>query len=214
MIITRLRSRIPRDIFDYQVIMDALVDYKKPGDKLMKLLQDGAIIRIRKGLYCFHDTLRREPVSREYLANLIYGPSCVSLDFALSYYGFIPEHVPTVTSITLGRSKSFSTPFGIFSYRSHKSNRYSIGITMNRTGSTQYFITSPEKALIDKVWFDKRFSGRSVSGFKEYLFEDLRIDQDSCMKLDLNHIKSIAGLFGAAKITNLYRYLLGVKSDA
>ena len=48
-------------------------------------------MRIRKGLYAFGEPLRRAPISRELLANLIYGPSYISLDYALSYHGLIPE---------------------------------------------------------------------------------------------------------------------------
>ena len=57
------------------------------------------------------------PISTEILANLIYGPSSISLDYALYYYGLIPEHVRVVTSITPQRNKIFNTPIGQFTSR-------------------------------------------------------------------------------------------------
>ena len=109
--------KIGRDTFDYQTLLDALSDYSKPRDRITRLLASGAIVRVKKGLYCFGETFRRGPVVREHLANLIYGPSYVSLDYALGYHGLIPERVERVTSVTTRRSREFVTPFGVFSYR-------------------------------------------------------------------------------------------------
>jgi len=41
------------------------------------MLASGIIIRIKKGLYCFNKDFRKEPLYREYLANLIYGLSYI-----------------------------------------------------------------------------------------------------------------------------------------
>ena len=42
----------------------------------------------------------KSPLSREVLANLIYGPSYISLEYGLQHYGLIPERVEIVTSVT------------------------------------------------------------------------------------------------------------------
>ena len=68
--IARIRQAITLEVFDYQVLMSALSDYSKPRDKITRLLAGGAIIRIKKGLYCFSESLRREPIIREHVANL------------------------------------------------------------------------------------------------------------------------------------------------
>src|SRR3990170_9057478 len=95
-----LFNKIPRDIFDYQLLIYALSNYKKPRDKITSLLKDNIIIRVKKGLYIFADKYRREPICLELLANLLYGPSYVSLEYALSFYNEIPEKVELITSIT------------------------------------------------------------------------------------------------------------------
>ena len=81
--VARIRQKIRREVFDYQVLQDALAGYRKPRDRITRLLAGEAIVRVKKGLYCFGEALRRDPLSREYLANLIYGPSYVSLDYGL-----------------------------------------------------------------------------------------------------------------------------------
>ena len=88
-----VRNRIPAEIFDYQTLTDALKGLSSPRDKITDMLRQGIIIRVKKGLYVFGDKDRKYPYSKELPANLIYGPSYVSLDYALAYYGLIPERV-------------------------------------------------------------------------------------------------------------------------
>ena len=214
--VIRIRREITREIFDYQVLTDALSDYNKPRDKITKLLASGAIIRIKKGLYCFGEGLRREPISREQVANLIYGPSYVSLDYALSYHGLIPERVEAVTSVTTRRSRNFETPLGSFSYRMLHEARYVTGAVLEATGKTTFLIATPEKALVDKLWTDRRFSGKRLSDFGAYLLDDLRIDEEALGRLTESRLDSIALACDSPKINRLVRYLKRLRrvSDA
>lgn len=206
--IVRIRHTVEHDIFDYHTLTETLLIYRKPRDKFTKLLESGAIVRIKKGLYTFGEDFRKEPISREYLANLIYGPSYVSLDYALSYHGLIPERVDLVTSVTMNRSKEFHTPFGEFSYRMLTNNRYSTGAVLEQAGKVSFLIASPEKALIDKVWTDKRFHGTSLSDYKTYLTEDLRIDLEALINLDISRAQSIVSRYDSAKINNLLQFII------
>jgi predicted transcriptional regulator of viral defense system len=205
--IARIRQAITLEVFDYQVLMSALSDYSKPRDKITKLLAGGAIIRIKKGLYCFSESLRREPIIREHVANLIYGPSYVSLDYALSYHGLIPERVEVVTSVTTRRSRAFETPIGSFSYRMLHEARYATGAVLEAVGATTFLIATPEKALVDKVWTDSRFSGNHISDFGTYLLDDLRIDEEALGGLMESRLESIARAYDSAKINRLVRYI-------
>ena len=89
--VEELRKRISGEEFDYQALLDGLREYDRPRDKITNLLRQGGIIRVKKGIYVFGERYRRRPFSRELLANMIYGPSYVSLETALHYYGLIPE---------------------------------------------------------------------------------------------------------------------------
>ena len=212
--IGKIRQKIRMEVFDYQVLLDALAEYRKPRDKITKLLAGGEIVRIKKGLYCFGEAFRRAPISREHLANMIYGPSYVSLEYALSYHGLIPERVETVTSVTTRRSRSFNTPFGVFTYHMMALSRYATGAIFETVGEIPFLVASPEKALADKIWTDKRFSGLHVSEYDAYLCDDLRIDLDDLSRFDHNRLQAIATEYNSAKINNLMRYLSRQKDNS
>jgi predicted transcriptional regulator of viral defense system len=205
--ITRIRRNIAHEIFDYQALVAALAGYNKPRDKITRLLSNGTIIRIKKGLYCFGEALRKEPISREYVANLIYGPSYVSLEYALHYHGLIPERVEVVTSVTTRRSRQYTTPLGVFTYRSLRESRYATGAVLESAGKTTFLIASAEKALADKVWADKRFIGGRLTDFGSYLLEDLRIDEQALSLLSVTRLEKVAEAYDSVKIGRLVRYL-------
>jgi hypothetical protein len=114
--IEKIRHQVKQDIFDYTQMMYVLKDFRKPRDVVSILLREKQIIRIKKGLYIFGELWQRNAISREILANLICGPSVVSLDYALFWYGLIPERIVQITSVTTGRSREYDTPLGKFSY--------------------------------------------------------------------------------------------------
>jgi hypothetical protein len=205
--IAQIRDRVSQEIFDYQALLDCLRDYRKPRDRIQRLVAAGDIVRVRKGLYAFAAPFRRQPVVREHLANLIYGPSYVSLDSALSYHGLIPERVEAVTSVTTGRSRVFDTPFGVFSYRTLTSARYAVGALLVADGTPAFLLASPEKALADKVWTDKRFAGTRVGNFRSYLLDDLRITPESLRTLDAERLAAVCRAYDSPKIGNLQRFL-------
>jgi len=202
-----IRDQARTDMVDYQQLVSFLREYLKPRDRIGALLADGSLIRVRKGLYVLGERYRRAPLSREVLANLISGPSYVSLDYALSAYGMIPERVADVTSITMGQSRRFATPFGVFTYRAFSPSRYVPGIRWAGEGDSRYLMASPEKALVDKVWTDKRFSPAKLADFDAYLFEDLRLDEGRLSSLDRERCDTIARAFASRKIDMLLRYL-------
>lgn len=202
-----IREQVRLDWLDYQQLTAILGDYSKPRDRITALLADGSLVRIRKGLYVFGERYRRAPLSREALANLIYGPSYVSLDFALSRYALIPEGVARVTSVTTGEKKVFNTPLGVFSYQPLSVRRYAQGIRWTGEGDVHYLIASAEKALVDKVWMDKRFKPAGLQDYEAYLLDDLRLDEDLLRTLDRKQLDGLAAAFGSRKIDWLVDFL-------
>ena len=101
--------------FDYNLLLHALRDYKKPRDKIRGLIKDKDIIRIKKGLYVLGREYNK-PYSKFVLANLIYGPSYITGQTALAFWNMIPERVELIISMTTKRKKQFETPVGRFSY--------------------------------------------------------------------------------------------------
>lgn len=188
------RKQVKTDVFDYQSLMDYLRDLKKPRDKISSLISDGKIIRVKKGLYVFGENLRQNPLNLETIANLIYGPSCISFEYALSHYGLLSERPITITSLTIGDSKTINTPLGTFEYRAINREKFKIGINYKDKGKEGgYFIASPEKALVDLVY--KTPGIRTLNELRYYLFEEMRIDETLFRKFDFQKI---------AKITKIY----------
>ncbi|HMP72313.1 MAG TPA: hypothetical protein PKE55_03535 [Kiritimatiellia bacterium] len=200
-----MRRSPGQDILDYQQVVLMLGDYMKPRDRISLLLEKGDLVRVRKGLYVLGEQYRRGPVVREQLANLIYGPSYVSLDYALSFHGLIPERVDEVTSVTTGKSRRFETGFGVFTYRPLLTGRYQPGITFGGAEPGRFLIASPEKALVDKVWCDKRFKPARLTDFTDYLVEDLRLDPARVASLDQTLLERIASAYASKRITMLVR---------
>jgi len=204
-----IRNRIEGDIFDYTQLMSVLSQYRKPRDTVTSLLKRGHIIRLRKGLYAFGPVWRRTPLVPEPLANLIYGPSAISLDYSLSWYGLIPERVTLITSITTGRSRMFLTPAGNFSYTQLSAKRFSTGLTLQSSSAGNFLMAEPLKALADKVWTDSRFRPTSPVSYEDYLFGDLRIEDDALAPLiKKEEIMAIRQAYSTRKILWLTEYLL------
>jgi len=206
--ILKIRKNISQEIFNYTQVIDILNEYRKPRDVISKLIKHGDIIRIRKGLYIFGKIWQRHEFSPELLANLIYGPSIISLDYILSICGLIPENVKIITSVATGRSRIFETPVGRYSYKQLKKERFSFGIELHETSAGNYFAATPLKALADKIWFDKRFIPTSPFSFGEYLFEDLRIDREILTNyLNKKIIENIENAYASRKITWFTKFI-------
>ena len=173
----QLRKAIPFEEFDYSLLTSALSEYSGVRQKINELLKSGAITRVKKGLYIFGPEYSQSPICKETLANLIYGPSCISLEYALGYHGLIPERVETINSVTPKRDKEFTTPLGNFSYRYLGIEKYPHGIEQVWIDPKHpVLMASPEKALCDYVCLNKL---PELAGSKEamaFLYSDLRID--------------------------------------
>ncbi len=199
-----VRSRIKAEIFDYQTLTDVLKDLSSPRDKITDLLRKGIIVRVKKGLYVFGDRHRRDPYSKELLANLVYGPSYVSLDYALAYYGIIPERVEALTSVTVSRSRRFRTPVGLFIYRQIPARAYQAGMVRVEGDHNQAFlIASPEKALADKVVSVRGAPIASSEEMRRFLEEDLRIDAGIIRTLSSERIDEFAVRYRSLKLRRL-----------
>jgi hypothetical protein len=196
-----LRQAIPFEEFDYQALMGALAGYARPRDKVTDLLAKGVIVRVKKGLYIFGEKWRRKPFSREILANLLYGPSCVSLDYALHYHGLTPERVEAVTSVTPKRGARFSTPVGFFLYSRVPEAGLSVGLSrVELEDGRAFLIAAPEKALADKLLQGRGLGIRSQKECLAYLVEDLRIEEAALGDLDLGLLDELSNVYRSPRV--------------
>lgn len=196
-----LLKSIPYEEFDYQTLLDAVREYAKPRMKISGMLAKGDIVRVKKGLYILGDSLRRHPFCRELLANLIYGPSYVSLEYALHYHGLTPERVETMTSVACGRSRTFDTPVGSFSYRMIPLEAFRTGMDrVEMDDGRSFLIAIPEKALADRIVADRGAGISTQKDLHDYLLASLRIDSAGLRNLDPARLLEIAQLYRSRRV--------------
>jgi len=123
---------LPKHPFDYQYLSHRLRQYRSPRVKIGLMLKKKEIVRIKKGLYILPEKYGGK-LDKILLSNLIYGPSYVSFEYALSYWGLIPEKVEVVTAVTNKRKKRFQTPAGAFSYRYLNTRIFPVGRVLIKT---------------------------------------------------------------------------------
>jgi len=210
----RLRRHIGREEFDYRALMSALSGYANASGKVTSLLRKGVIVRVKKGLYVFGADYQLRPYSRELLANLIYGPSFLSLEYALSYHGLIPERVEQLTSVSTGRAKEFNTPVGTFVYRPASQGSFHLGMHRVEQGDVSFLIASAERALADKVREDRSATVRSWADAEGYLFEDLRVDKSAFRALNPGFLGQLGDALGSRKVAFCARLLHRIKGRA
>jgi len=114
---------------------------------LHRYTKRGFLIRLKRGLYSLYDA----NISDLYLANKLYEPSYVSLEFALSYYRIIPETVYEITSVTSKSTRHFSAIGKLFSYHRIKAEAFT-GYSLNRQRGLSFTIADPEKAFVDLLY--------------------------------------------------------------
>jgi hypothetical protein len=210
-----LRRRIEGEEFDYQSLLDSLKQYERPRDKITRLLRKNAIIRVKKGIYIFGPNYARRPFSREILANMIYGPSCISLDYALHYHGLIPERVEAITSVTTGRSRRFVTPVGLFIYHRIPPAAFSTGMDQVPVEGGRFFLMAvAEKALADKIQDDRGTGIRSQDEMRRYLLQNLRIDTETLENLRTDMLAILAERYGSRKLRLLYNCIMRLKKGS
>lgn len=174
-----------------QLIMDLLRGYKRPNDKINELVKKGALTAIKRGIYIAGpkmDILKPAPFL---VANHLWGPSYVSLETALSYWGLIPERVYEISSVTTKTTKTYKTAAGRFSYFHASLPYYAFGIqSVSLTPRQVALIASPEKALCDKIVMTSGIFLRSSRQVREFLIDDLRIEEEALRKLNIKDISS------------------------
>lgn len=160
-----------------------------PEKKIQALERSGELIRLKRNLFVVNKDLTGRETDVCLCANHLYGPSYVSLQWALRYYGLIPERVFMMTSVTTKRSRSFKTPLGLFHYVQVPPAYFPVGVKSVEEGGVRFMMASPEKALCDTILHDRFVPHQSVSALAVYLEEDMRLDMDRLRSFDVEVIQ-------------------------
>lgn len=184
------------------VMKNIFKEYSNKNTKICREIKKGNLIKIINGLY------ETNPFVNGYLlASSIYGPSYLSFDFALAYYGLIPEKVTAYTSATFDKKKKkeYNNQFGTYLYRDVPTEVYPLGIKLVEEGEYVYQIATVEKAICDKLYTLRPI--KNMAELEIILFNDLRIDIDEFNKLNLEDIEKISSSYKSTNVELLYRYM-------
>ncbi|OIO48500.1 MAG: hypothetical protein AUJ36_04080, partial [Parcubacteria group bacterium CG1_02_41_26] len=157
---------------------------------LHRYKKQGFILQLKRGLYVLPDVLPPDV----YIANRLYGPSYISLEFALSYHGVIPETVYEITSVTTKSTSRFETLGKVFSYRKIKKAAYT-GYEIQKQQGLGFNIADAEKAFVDTNYLRLRNKQEPISRFNKE-----KIDSKKAIKYAL--------LFGNKKLTSVIKTTL------
>lgn len=148
-------------------------------------LKSGLFIKLKNGLYA----LKIRPPSELEIANRIYSPSYVSLEYALMFYDIIPETVYTVTSVTTKGTREFVINNVSYTYSRIKRNAFT-GYLRKSVEGNIVLIAEAEKAFVDYLYF--------VDLGKKVVYD--RIDVSGLSK---NKLLKYAKLFGRKSLIKL-----------
>jgi hypothetical protein len=169
------------------VLLEVLSEYKRPNDKISELIQNGELVSLRRGLYLPGPETGLQIPASFLIANHLHGPSYVSLEAALSYWGFIPERTYEISSVTIKTTKNIKTSIGRFRYQHLPSPYYSFGISCVEMSKNQLaLLASTEKAICDKIILTPMINLRSIKQTRSFLLEDLRMDEQLLRTLNLD----------------------------
>ncbi len=207
-----LINRIKAPELTTAMLLGILSEYRDPRKKINSLVRNGVIKPVKQGVYIASDKLGLRPFSKEIIANLIYGPSYISLETALSYYGIIPEKVTATTSVCLGRGKLFTTEIGRFQYHHLKDAIYSCGVQLKEIYKDAYCqYACPEKAILDFLYLrETKGTFRQAKEYFEYILDSYRLDLKTIEKLiSAKKLKTLSKLYTNQNIHWVVDELIG-----
>jgi len=173
---------------------------------LKRAVSAGEVLRVRRGLYVLAAHFQRSPINSFDLAQRICGPSYISLESALAYCGWIPEGVQAITSVSCGRSRTFDTPIGVFTYTRVPQSPLFAGVRRETdTDGGGFLIADPLKALADYV-YTHRCDWAGVNP----LLGSLRIDEADLAGLSAESFDRIEAVHHSARVR---RFLEGVRKE-
>lgn len=140
--------------------------------RLTEWQKKGYVQKVLRGYYIFND-VPKDTRLQWYIANRIFEPSYISLQSALDYYGFIPEAVFQVTSITTKRTRNLEGSEVNFIYRNIKNSHYFGYSLLPFIEEHNIRIAEPEKALLDLLYLE--VSMKSTEDFESWRFNSKEI---------------------------------------
>ncbi len=154
---------------------------------IRRAIETDYLQRLQRGLYLITPKAgANKPDTRE-IAQLLYGPSYISFESALSWHGWIPEGVRVLTSATTKRGKEITTPIGTFAYERIPTAAFSLGVCHIQAATESFLMADGWKALADLIYVRK-----CCWPDTHHISEDLRIEPEDFIDSNLELLKQLA----------------------
>lgn len=102
------------------------------------------LLRLKRGLY----VLANSDISEQEIANRLYQPSYLSLEYVLHQKGMLPEAPYEITSVTTKPTRKFEVDGKVFSYTTIQKSKYG-GYNIEKINNRPVIIAPVDKARQD-----------------------------------------------------------------
>lgn len=194
----------------YFTISDlAPVEKKKDYLKVLfyRLSKRGKIKSLKRGMYVsenFLESINRKNAINEYsefIGNIIYKPSYLSLEYVLEKYGVLSESVNSFTLVSEKKTERISNYLGIFKYYKIKEILFA-GFKIRKKGDFLIAEATLAKALFDFLYFRKNIL------FSDKQIDELRLNLDSFAEKDFKELEKYVNLEKSKKMKAIFDYLI------
>lgn len=171
-----------------------------------RAINNGEIIRLRKGFYTLSKIYRKKPIDSEVLSQKIDNTSYVSMVSALRNHNWIPETVYLCTCVTMKKSKKVDCTLFGYDYRNIKQKNFLKGVkTVNYYGEN-FLQATPLKAICDYIsWRNLNWTST------EPLIDSLRIEEENLEELTSKDFDELQGNY--PDYPNTERFIAGVRKE-
>ena len=173
---------------------------------LSRYAKRGAMLHLRKNLYvtkAYIDNAERRGVYSDYvefIANKLYSPSYLSLDYVLYEHNMLTEVPRNITSVGLRKTDSFSNELGTFIYHKIKEELFT-GFNVVKKGNFSILKATKTKALFDFLYFRKRLL------LDKEAIEELRLNLDEFGESDFTELDAYVEKEGSPRMKEIFNWL-------
>jgi predicted transcriptional regulator of viral defense system len=173
-------------------LVEELKQYSSPKARITRMINTKKIIQVKRGIFL---DVTDDTYSLNSLSSVVYGPSYISFQSAMSFYGIIPERVKAITCASFNKNKNkfFHTIVGDFYYYYVPTRVYPYCVTTMEENDQKFIIASPEKAICDSLYKVRNIT--TEEDLINLLVEDWRIDLDVIKNLNRKSFKFLLPLY-------------------
>ncbi len=191
--------------------IDDLTPIEKNKDYLKILLhrsiKRGDIIALKRGMYTSHSFLgkvEKKNIIKEYyefIANIVYKPSYLSLEYVLEKHGILTETVKSFTLVAKKKTFKLTNALGVFKYYHIKEKLFN-GFKITKKENFLIAEASLAKALFDFLYFRK-----NILSTEEQIAE-LRLNMNNFSQSDFKELGKYIKLEGSQRMETIFTYLV------